>query len=286
MFVPVITLSIARIIDYSFSTTGNFPHRWKPLKLPLCSKRVMQATHPIIVQFLSLQSYLGLLNVTSTILCMTFLKWTTWFTTSSPGLFPRRNERLLDVFRQSGFRKHQGSETALFKNESWWALTKLDNNRVSGVLLVDYCKAFDIVDHNLLLLKLAYGFTNRACNWCHSYLSGRRQLVCIDSKESSLACVDHGVPQGSILGPLFFILFIKDWPVYITEGRGSINPPPPPLPYPLYDGGDMTLRVRPRVQPYVCVDLPAYWSQPLKYNHAHDKVALLLSGLKDSLLLA
>ena len=38
MFVPVITLSIARIIDYSLSTTGNFPHRWKPLKLPLCSK--------------------------------------------------------------------------------------------------------------------------------------------------------------------------------------------------------------------------------------------------------
>ena len=71
---PVITLSIARIIDYSFSTTGNFLHRWKPLKLPFCSKKVMQATHPIIVQFLSLQSYLGLLNVTSTILCMTFFK--------------------------------------------------------------------------------------------------------------------------------------------------------------------------------------------------------------------
>ena len=153
-------------------------------------------------------------------------------------------------------------------------LLNLDNNRVSGVLLVDYCKAFDMVDHNLLLLKLeAYGFTNRAYNWlashpdvlrgssrvrgagtrdeplrssvweanswCQSYLSARRHLVCINGKESSLACVNHGVPQRSILGPLSRICH------FILQLRGE---PSTPLPYPLYHGGDMTLRVRPRVQ--------------------------------------
>ena len=116
---------------------------------------------------------------------------------------------------------------------------------LSGVLLVDYCKAFDIVDHNLLLLKLAYGFTNRAYNWCHSYLSGRRQLVCIDGKESSLACVNHGVPQGSFLAPLFFILM--DLLLYIKE-QGEVPSTPSVLPYPLYHGGGMTLRVRSMVQ--------------------------------------
>ena len=94
---PVITPSIARMINYSFSTTGNFPQRWKTLKLTLCSKKVMQATHLVIVQFLSLQSCLlwRLLNVTSTILCMTFFNWTTWFILDSPVFVSTMIPRLL-----------------------------------------------------------------------------------------------------------------------------------------------------------------------------------------------
>ena len=85
----------------------------------------------------------------------------------------------LIYFRQSGFRKHYGTEAALIKIVDE-LLLNVDNNRVSGVLLVDFSKAFDMVDHNVLLLKLAieaYGVNDRAYDWCQSYLSGRRRSV-------------------------------------------------------------------------------------------------------------
>ena len=96
--VPVITPSIARMINYSFLTTGNFPQRWKPLKLTLCSKKVMQATHLILVQFLSLQSYLlwRLLNVIYVHDSLYDLdNWTTWFILDSPVFVSTRVPRLL-----------------------------------------------------------------------------------------------------------------------------------------------------------------------------------------------
>ena len=94
---------------------------------------------------------------------------------------------------------------------------------------------------------LAYGVTNRAYNWCHSYLSGRRQLVCVDRKESSLSCVNHEVPEGSILGPLSSS-YLSRICHFTLQCRGGVQSTPPLLPSALYHGGGMTLRVRPRVQ--------------------------------------
>ena len=56
-----------------------------------------------------------------------------------------------------------------------------------------------------------------AYGWCESYLSSRTQLVSLNGEESSTAYMHHGVPQGSILGPLFFILFINDLPLHVTS---------------------------------------------------------------------
>ena len=78
---------------------------------------------------------------------------------------------------------------------------------------------------------LAYGVTNRAYNWCHSYLSGRRQLVCIDRKESSLSCVNHEVPEGSILGPLSSS-YLSRICHFTLQCRGGVQSTPPPSPTP------------------------------------------------------
>ena len=81
------------------------------------------------------------------------------------------------------------------------------------MIFLDLSKAFDTLDHQILFTKLEhYGIRDVALQWIKSYFSCRRQFVQIDQTCSSTQTIKCGVPQGSILGPLFFILYINDLP--------------------------------------------------------------------------
>ena len=128
-------------------------------------------------------------------------------------------ENDLIYIRQSGFRSKHSTETALIKIIDD-LLFNLDNDRVSGMVLVDYRKAFDMIDHTLLLKKLeVYGLSRDSLQWFTSYLKDKRQFVKLGDKQSSVAIVRHGILQGSILSPLLFIVFINDLPLYVTSSR-------------------------------------------------------------------
>ena len=118
---------------------------------------------------------------------------------------------------QSGFRPKHNYQTALTKFVDQ-SMTCIDKGDIVGLLFLDFRKAFDLVDHEILLNKLStYKFTDSALKLIASYIHNRQQVMNSGKGLTQPATIKSGVSQGSILGPTLFLMFINDMHLYMEH---------------------------------------------------------------------
>ena len=127
-------------------------------------------------------------------------------------------KKLIYVY-QAGLRTNHSTDLCL----DHFLATGMDKQMHTGMILVDLQKAFDTLDHGVLLEKMKYfGFRASVIKWFESYLSNRKFLVCIDNVFSEAGTLKYGVPQGSILGLLLFLLYVNDLPQSLSDADSHL----------------------------------------------------------------